>query len=72
MKADEALRNYIDDLFETNPVEARKIVRSIKDRCGVSTAVYFNWRHGLTPIKKIFRAEITRIIGDNIFENVTD
>lgn len=72
MKADEALKSHIDALFEINPVEARRIVRSIKARCGISTAVYFNWRHGLTPIKKIYRDEITRIIGINIFENVTN
>lgn len=72
MKANDAFKEYIDAISLTNPAESRRLVRSIKDRCGISGAVYFNWRHGLTPIKKIYQDEITRIIGVNIFNNVTN
>ena len=72
MKANEALSGHIDTLFETDPAEARRLVRSIKARCNISSAVYSNWRRGLTPIRKIYRDEITRIIGVDIFENVTN
>lgn len=72
MKANEALSSHIDSLFSSDPVSARRLVREIKDRCEISTAVYSNWRVGRTPIRKLERREITQILGVDIFENVTD
>lgn len=72
MTANEAFSHHIDMLFEQNPVTARKIVRAIKDQCGISSPVYSNWRRGVTKIKKLQRNEITQILGVNIFTNVTD
>lgn len=72
MTANEALVKHLDSLFDVNPAEARRVVRCIKDRCGISSPVFSNWRRGVTLIRKLQRNEITQILGINIFENVTD
>lgn len=72
MRANEAFSRHIDMLFEKNPVEARKKVKEIKTACGISSPVYSNWRRGVTPIRKLQRAEITRILEYDLFKDVSD
>ena len=72
MRAHEAFSHHIDMLFEQNPAEARRIVKEIKTACGISSCVYSNWRRGVTPIRKLQRAEITQILNHDLFKDVTD
>lgn len=72
MRAFEAFSRHIDMLFEQNPAAARKTVKEIKAACGISSAVYSNWRRGITPIRKLQRNEITQILNHDLFKDVID
>lgn len=72
MTANEALSRHIARISALNPAEARKTIRAIKDACGISSMVFYNWMHGRTPIKKLQRDEITRIVKYDLFKDVTD
>lgn len=72
MTANEALDQYIGELRRQNPLEARKKIKEIRVACDISRDVYQNWRRGRTPIRKLQRREITRILGVDLFNNVTD
>lgn len=69
MTANEALNNYFKSLSRS---EKRNLSCQFIIKLEVSPAIITNWRCSATPIKSIYRREIIKIIGKDIFENVTD
>lgn len=68
MTAAEALSSYLNSL---NPKDRRIMSRKIRRECDITRTILYNWRHGLTDIKTIYRDKINEIVGFNLFENVT-
>ena len=72
MKANEALKSFVDKIESKDAAKARSIVKQIKQECGISSFVYSNWRLGRTPIGKLQRHKISEIAGYDVFNNVID
>lgn len=69
MTANEALKNH----FKSIPVKERaKLTRDLIIQLDVTAKTVQNWRYSITAIKPVYRREISRIIGKDIFSNVTD
>lgn len=69
MTANEALNGYFKSLSRP---EKRQLAGQLIQNLEISPSVLGNWRCSTTPIKNIYRREISRIIGKDIFANVTD
>lgn len=69
MTANEALNVYLSSL---SPTERMAKSRDIRILCEVSKEVLYNWRKGKTPIGRLQRREITKIIGSDIFKEVAN
>lgn len=69
MTANEALKAY----YKSIPIKERsKLTLSLMQEFQVSAKVVEYWRYSRTPIKPVYRREISRIIGKDIFSDVTD
>lgn len=69
MTANEALREY----FKSIPAKERsKLTSSLMTQFQVSAKTVENWRYSRTNLKPVYRREISRIIGKDIFSKVTD
>lgn len=69
MTANEALDAYLKSL---SPAERVAKSRDICALCDVSYQVLYNWRKGYTPIGKLQRREISKIIGADIFTDIEE
>lgn len=69
MTANNALNAY----FKSIPVKERnKLILSMMEQFQVSAKTVENWRYSRTPLKPVYCREISRIIGKDIFSEVTD
>ena len=69
MTANEALKNH----FRSIPVKERAtLTRDFIVQLGVTAKTVQNWRYSVTAIRPVYRREISRIIGKDIFSEVTD
>lgn len=69
MTANEALNSYFASIPRG---EKMKEVRRLADFVYVSPEVVMYWRTGQTRIKPLYRREINKFAGRDLFENVTD
>lgn len=69
MTSKEALREYFKSL-----TREEKQRMQVKLMTGLEISMYTlnNWRYAGTRILPLYRREITKIIGKDIFKNVTD
>lgn len=68
MTVNEALNEHIKSL--PNPAK-RELVCNLLLKLDITPAILNNWRYSLTPIKSIYLPEIIKIVGKDIFANVT-
>ena len=69
MTANEALKEH----YRSIPVADRnKLTYELMKQLGVSAKTVENWRYSRTFLKPVYRREINRIIGIDIFDGVTD
>lgn len=69
MNANEAFRTYLRSL---SVPERNDFTANVASALEVSFGTINNWQYSKTRIKPIYRREISRIIGVDIFDNVTD
>lgn len=69
MTANQALDGYLSSLPDEERIE---LVAQLREFLGVSIHVFCNWRRSRTPIKPVYRREITNFIGKDLFQNVSD
>ncbi len=69
MTANEALNKHYKSLSSK---ERAKLTLSLMTQLDVTYFVIENWRYARTAIKPVYRREISRIIGEDIFSEVID
>ncbi len=69
MTANHALDKYLSTLESTERVAKSRDIRAF---CQISRFVLSDWRRGRTQIPCLFRDKIKEVVGENIFENVTN
>lgn len=69
MTANQALDVYLASLPDEERVP---LVCKLREHLCVTEAIFSNWRRSKTKIKQIYRREIAKIIGKDIFADVTD
>ncbi len=69
MTVNQALNQYFKSLPRP---EKRDLLCKMSLQLDVTPAIISNWRSSITPIKSIYIPEIIKIIGKDIFANVTD
>lgn len=69
MTANEALNDY----FKTIAVRDRAaLTRDLLVKLEITPITLSNWRYSRTRIKPVFQREISKIIGKDIFANITN
>lgn len=69
MTANEAFAGYFKSI---STEERAKITRTLIIQLEITANIVRNWRYSQSKIRPIYRREIIKIIGKDIFENVTD
>ncbi len=69
MTANQALDTYLSQLQGEQRIE---LVKKLREELCVTEFVFSNWRRSKTRIKPIYKREIVKIIGQDIFEDVID
>lgn len=69
MTANQALDTYLSGLPDEERID---LAAKLREHLDVSVFVFSNWRRSKTKIKLIYRREIAKFIGKDIFQDVTD
>ncbi len=72
MRQNEVLKEYLDGVFQENPIRAKQIIKEIKLRCGISRHIYSNWRRGVSKIGVLECREINKVVGFNLLKDVSN
>ena len=69
MTANQALDQFLAGMSDEDRIP---LVRKLQKELEVSPYIFSAWRRGRTRIRPIYRREISRIVGKDVFADVTE